>query len=234
MCLISSVLTGEAGTLGAGTNEATLSLYDTSGYFKDSAINNGVGGDPRLSYTPTTSGTYYLQASDLYDGTGTYILKATSAGSTADDFSATISTTGVLNVGGQISGNLELASDKDWFKIFLQAGTTYVFDLLGADGGGGTLGAGTNEATLSLYDTSGYFKDSAINNGVGGDPRLSYTPTTSGTYYLQASDLYDGTGTYILKATSAGSTADDFSATTSTTGVLNVGGQYFRKSGISQ
>jgi hypothetical protein len=123
----------------------------------------------------------------------------------ADDYTNTTATKGALSVAGQITGSLELPNDKDWFKITLQAGTTYVFDLLGANGGGGTLGAGSNEARLALFGSNGYSIDSAINNGTGGDPRLSFTPTTSGSYFLEASDLYDGTGTYTLKAAAASS-----------------------------
>jgi hypothetical protein len=211
------------GTLGAGTGEARLALYNGSGYIIDSAINNGANGDPRLSFTATTSGSYYLEASDLYDASGTYTLKASSVAG-GDDFAATVATTGVLAVGGQVTGNIELANDTDWFKITLQAGTTYVFDLIGADGRGGTLGAGTGEARLVLFNSSGYIIDSAINNGVNDDPRLSFTATTSGSYYLEASDLYDGTGTYTIKATVATSN-DDFGDTTATKGVLDVGGQ---------
>ncbi len=103
-------------------------------------------------------------------------------------------------LGGQVSGKIELPADEDWFKVTLQAGETYVFDLRGADGGGGTLGSGSAEAYLTLYDPSGYFEESASNAGVGGDPLMSYVPTVSGQYYVGVADLYDsGTGTYTLR-----------------------------------
>jgi len=213
---------GGGGTLGANGGEARLALFDSNGLFRDSAINNGTGGDPRMSFTPTVSGTYYLEASDLMSATGTYTIKAAAA-SVSDDYASTSTTAGSIPVGGQVTGNIELANDKDWFKVNLQAGTTYIFDLTGADGGGGTLGAGAGEARLSLFDNNGLFRDSAINNGTGGDPRMSFTPTTSGTYYLEASDLMSATGTYTIKATVG--TTDDFSATTATIGSVAVGGQ---------
>jgi regulation of enolase protein 1 (concanavalin A-like superfamily) len=214
---------GGGGTLGAGSGEAYLSLFDPSGYILESAHDNGAGGDPRLSYTPTMGGTYYLQAADLYGKTGTYTLKA-AVSLTADDFGATTATTGSVAVGGQATGSIEQPNDKDWFKVSLQAGTTYTFDLLGADGGGGTLGAGSGEAYLSLFDGSGYIVESAHGNGVNGDPRLSYTPTVSGSFYLQAADLYSKTGTYTIKASTA-AVSDDFTANTATTATVAIGGQ---------
>ncbi|MFA9215921.1 MAG: DUF4214 domain-containing protein [Sphingomonadaceae bacterium] len=216
---------GGGGTLGAGAGEARLVLFDSSGYLVDSAINNGSGGDPRMSFTPQTSGSYFLEASDLFDATGSYVLKATSAGTSADDYGNSKATLGTLTIGGQVSGALELPNDTDWFKVSLQAGATYVFDLLGADGGGGTLGAGSGEARLVLMDANGYLIDSAINNGSGGDPRLSYTAKTSGTVYLEVTDLYDGIGSYTLKAASGGPSVDDYAASTATLGSLSVGGQ---------
>jgi methionine-rich copper-binding protein CopC len=197
---------GGGGTLGAGSAEAYLALFDTSGYFLQSAINGGTGGDPLTSFTPVTSGTYYLSVSDLFDtGTGTYTLKASSLGTSADDYNNNTSTTGVLPVGGQVTGNIELPADDDWFKVSLQAGTTYVFELKGTAGGGGTLGSSSAEAYLALFNTSGIFVQSEIDGGTGGDPLISFAPTTSGTYYLSASDLFDtGTGTYTLKATALG------------------------------
>ena len=129
---------------------------------------------------------------------------------TADDYSDNTSTTGLLTVGGQVTGNIELPNDKDWFKVSLTAGTTYILELLGASGGGGTLSSsGSHQAFLALYDIKGSRIDSANDGGAGGDPLTSYTPIVSGNYYLQASDLFNtGTGTYTIKATSVGTTAD--------------------------
>ncbi len=122
----------------------------------------------------------------------------------SDDYAGNTLTTGVVAVGGQVTGNIELAADEDWFKVTLQADVTYVFDLWGLDGGGGTLGSGSAEARLVLYNPSGFIINSAINGGTGGDPLMSYTPTTSGVYYLAAEELYDtGTGTYTLRASHA-------------------------------
>jgi methionine-rich copper-binding protein CopC len=216
------------GTLGSGTfSQPYLSLYDSSGYFKNSTASGGVGGDPLLRFTPTVSGTYYVSAEDLYStSTGTYTLKATSLGVVVDDYRADTSTSGVLVIGGQVTGNIEAASDQDWFKVSLQAGNTYTFELKGYDSGGGTLGSGTShQPYLSLYDSNGLFNDATASGGAGGDPLLSFTPTITGNYFLSADDLYStGTGTYTIKASSAATVSDDYPWSTSTTGVVTVNG----------
>ena len=216
------------GTLGSGTShQPYLSLYDPSGLYKTATASGGTGGDPLLSFTPTISGNYFVSAEDLYStGTGTYTLKATSLGAIVDDYRADTSTSGVLAIGGQVTGNIEVANDQDWFKVSLQTGNTYTFELKGFDSNGGTLGAGTaHQPYLSLYDASGSYKTATASGGTGGDPLLSYTPTVAGIYFLSAADLYStGTGTYTLKTTSAVAVKDDFPWATTTTGVVTVNG----------
>src|SRR5205807_1562811 len=120
---------------------------------------------------------------------GTYRVSATSLGAVADDYAATTSTTGVVNVGGSVTGNIETTGDADWFAVTLVAGTTYRFDLEGSDTGQGTLdsprlelrGSGGN---LLLSDSSSGGFDGP---GSGWSSRITYIAATSGTYYL-ASD----------------------------------------------
>ncbi|MDP3671019.1 MAG: Ig-like domain-containing protein [Telluria sp.] len=213
-----------AGTLGAGVlNEAYLRLYDSNGYYLKATADGGAGGDPLMAYTPTTSGYYYLSASELFGmGTGTYRLKA-SVSTIADDYSENTTTSGVLAVGSELAGTIEIAADHDWVKIYLQANTPYVLELLGADSGGGTLGSGfLHEAYLGLYDSNGYFVTAKVDGGTGGDPLIAFTPTTSGYYYLAASELFDGgVGTYKFRASAL---TDDYPWSTVTTGRVVING----------
>ena len=57
----------------------------------------------------------------------------------ADDFSADISTSGEVTVGGTASGNIEAAGDRDWFAVDLVAGRTYTINLQGRPTADGTL-----------------------------------------------------------------------------------------------
>lgn len=216
---------GNGGTLGSGNlHSPYLSLYDSLGLYRTASYTNG-GGDPLLRFTPSSSGTYYLGVDELFGtGTGTYTLRA-SALTVTDDYSANILTLGSLSVGGQSTGNIETAGDKDWFGVSLQAGTTYTFELRGADGSGGTLGNGFAEAYLSLYDTSGLYRTATANGGNGGDPLISFTPSTTGTYFLGVQELFGtSTGTYTLRASVATVSTDDYKNDTTTTGTLSPGG----------
>ena len=175
-----------------------LSLIGSDGYIVKSEFKGGVKDSPRITYTATISGDYYLKVRDLYDkGTGTYTVKANNY---SDDYTENATTQGSLVIGSQIKGSIEVISDKDWFKVSLQSGIDYVFELKGIKGNGGTL---DSTPYLRLFGSDNYIVKSEFHGGVSDNPRIAYTPTISGDYYLGVSDLYDkGTGTYTLKATS--------------------------------
>ena len=157
--------------------------------------------------------------------------KANVSEPSGDDFPGSTSTTGEVDVGGSVTGNIDSGTDKDWFKVDLEMGKRYQIDLEGEDTGRGTLG----NTFLTLYDASGnslMVNDSS--SGVGLNARLIYAPTANGTYYVQAADpgvdsTFGGaTGTYtlsviVLGANGASEADTDFPTTTSTTGRVEVG-----------
>lgn len=215
---------GNGGTLGTGSAEAYLTLYDSLGLYRTATANGGTGNDPLITFTPTTSGNYYLDVQDLFGtGTGTYTLRA-SGMTVVDDYAGSTQTTGTLTIGGQTTGNIEIAGDRDWFRVSLQAGTTYTFDLRGIDGNGGTLGSGYAEAYLTLYDAQGIYRTATANGGTGGDPFITYTPGVTGNYYLAVQDLFgSGTGTYTLRAAVSATSTDDYKNDTTTIGSMPPG-----------
>lgn len=193
------------GTLGSGFGEAHLALYDNLGGSVLGTKDGGTSGDPLMSFMPRVSGDYYLVVSDAsYVGTGSYVLRAFIS-PYSDDYPSSAATTGIVAVGGQSTGNLELPTDVDWFRVDLQAGTTYFFDLRDANGGGGTLGADTLGAgSMDLYDATGSTLRRATNNGLDNQPWISFMPSTAGSYYLsvkESSGVY--TGTYTVMASTA-------------------------------
>ena len=117
-----------------------------------------------------------------------------------DDYSSTTQTTGTVAVGGSATGEIETSKDFDWFAVDLVAGHTYVIDLEGADSGGGAL---QDPVLRGLYDADGNRIEGARDNdgGVGRDARLTFTATTTGTYYIEARGHSNQTGDYTVRVT---------------------------------
>ena len=168
------------------------------------ADDTGVGLNSRVIYAPTAAGAHYVQANTA-SGTGTYTLSMIVLGangnSEADtDFPETTSTSGRVEVGASATGNISTATDKDWFKVVLEADKTYQIDMKGVDGGGGTL---VDPWLDNIRDSSGNeFLDTG-HDDIGGeddilDSRIIFTPTEAGTYYLVATLATTPTGTYTL------------------------------------
>ncbi|WP_291841604.1 cadherin domain-containing protein [Maricaulis sp.] len=84
--------------------------------------------------------------------------------------------------GGNYTGTLEVAGDRDWIEVTLEAGQRYQFDAFGSGGTGVEL----EDTYLRLYDASGDLiaENDDITLGVNTDSRLGFTATTSGTYYI--------------------------------------------------
>ena len=133
-------------------------------------------------------------------------------------------TTCEVDVGGSATGTIETDLDADDFKVELEAGTRYQFDLEGAPTGRGTLPDPVME--IRSADDLPLLQDD--DGGVGFNSRVIYTPTSSGTHYLKARKAGTSAGTYTLSVIVLGangvSEADtDFPATTATTGRVEVG-----------
>ena len=115
-----------------------------------------------------------------------------------DDYSSTTQTAGTVAVGGSATGEIETSKDFDWFAVDLVAGHTYVIDLEGADSGGGAL---QDPVLRGLYDADGNRIAGARDNdgGTGRDARLTFTATTTGTYYIEARGHSNQTGDYTVR-----------------------------------
>lgn len=183
---------------GMGTlSDPYLYLYDEDGFEVAWDDDGGTDFNSRLAYTPDFSGTYYIGASAFSSATGTYTL---SAEEFFDDYPDDVNTHGTLAAGGSVNGDIEVAGDADWFAIYLEAGTAYVFDLEGSVTGMGSL----SDPYLVLWDAEGYEIDWNDDGGTDFNSRLTFTPSYSDTYYLSAEAYGSNTGTYTLSATVQG------------------------------
>ena len=189
---------------GADTGRGTLPnpgaiLYNRSSANVAFDVNGGVGDNARVIYTPTAAGAHYVQANTA-SGTGTYTLSVIVLGangnSEADtDFPDNNTTTGRVEVGASVTGNVESANDVDRFRVDLEADKEYQFDLEGAPTGRGTL----PDPALSFADATGTVLEYDDNDGDGVNSQIVYTPTATGVYYLRPHSRVDTeTGTYTL------------------------------------
>ena len=145
-----------------------------------------------------------LQAwSDVTGITFTFI-QGTGGGasfSEGSDAAANVTTTASFATGQTFNGSLSAAGDNDWVEISLQAGQTYTFSLDGT-GAIGQLG----DPLLGLRNANGTQVASNDDGGAGLNSLLTYTATSSGTYYVSAGSYNNSqSGDYILTAQSGAS-----------------------------
>ena len=131
------------------------------------------------------------------------------------EYAASTATTGVLGVNGFASSRVDVAGDKDWFKINLVQGNTYTFTLDAASAGGSVL---LSDPYLSLWNGAGTsILLSDDDSGVSNNSLFTFTPTITGAYYLEAGGYGSAVGDYRLTAT-------DPAAIVGTTGNDTIGG----------
>lgn len=192
--------------------DPVLTIFDPDGNYLNQNDDFNDTLNSRIVITPTKGGVYTLGVSG-YDSIGSYTLRATTIG---DDYSNTTATQGVVAVNQNSAieeitsnGSINFIGDTDLFSVTLEAGVMYRFELA-LDGDAG----GLNDPYLSLKDAN--LETLEYNDNFFPQLPFSmifYTPTTSGTYYLEARDSVNGTGLYTLKAysgTKVGTNEDDF------------------------
>lgn len=144
-------------------------------------------GSVTATFAAAFTGAYYADVKPWYASaslTGAYTILA-SAG--ADDYTANVATTGRLPIGGSSDAAINARGENDWFRVDLEAGKAYAFELAEP-------AYMANEFYLQLYDANGL----ALNV-----PALSaarpYTTDTGGAYFLDVSSAQ--MSSYTVRAT---------------------------------
>jgi len=187
-------------------------LRNNNGNYLAYGDDYGTTDDPRITYTASYTGYYYLDVSDYWGiYTGSYEVQAR----VLDDFGSNIYTSGSVSIGSSTSGNIETAGDRDWFKLYLISGYTYQFDATETDY--------YLDLDMFLRDSNGVSLAYGDDYGTTDDPRITFTATYTGYYYLDVADYWlTSTGQYNVEAKAL--IVDDFSADLNTTGILSLGG----------
>ena len=124
----------------------------------------------------------------------------------ADTIPGDTNTTATLVLDGFVYGEIETYGDEDWFRIDLEAGKEYLFEIVGRSTAPYTL----RYADVNLFDSTGAFIQGGTGSGYNttSNTNSPFTAAYSGTFYVSAqgredipvSNPYSPTGTYRLTA----------------------------------
>jgi Ca2+-binding RTX toxin-like protein len=205
------------GVTGGGAYE--LHIVDKNGTYLDLPPLDAAG---KGVFVPDASGTYeFVLVSTTASGAFKPVNYAITLDPIAhvDDWGHTPTTAGTITLGGSglpsgtATGKWELAGDKDWFAVDLQANHTYAFSASGAAIKG-------NAGTIVMVDADGNIVTVPGSLGAGSANSSSFTATESGTYYVQLQSSA-GKGAYSVKVAEVN---DDFTNSAVRPGTVAVNG----------
>ncbi len=209
----------EGWSSGGGTlSDPYLAVYNSAGvlqlYSNDISLFNY---DSYLSVVPSGSGTFYLSTEEYgHNATGTYTITLW------QDQLASTASVATIAVNSLVTDRIGWQGDtSDWGRVTLTAGTLYQFDLVGTSGDGSALSLA--DPYLALRNSAGTLIAYDDDSGVGLNSRIFYTPTTSGTYFLDVQVANNGYGTYSL-IVNAAPTASTITVGSSVAGSINFAG----------
>ena len=207
-----------------------ITLYDSDGQVVSSDDNTGDGNDslirlraknivPDLYWVEVKSkdnvstGTYMVRLSAVggvrytasgegtLGGIGTFVAGSVSPNRPTPfpDIPINTTTRGRVVVGDSVKGVIDENGDADSYRVYLERSKSYQIDAKGesATDDGGSLA----DPVVKLSDGQGNVLAQDDNSGDHNNARIeSYSPNSSGQYYLVVSDPDDvGTGTYTLE-----------------------------------
>ena len=184
--------------------DSVVRLFDAAG--RQLAVNDDVNGsyDSRLTFMPTSSGTYYVGVSS-YGNTSYSPSKAGSgannrttgpyhvnfavapaiveAGDTLLTATTLALSQGAARLGGIIGDGPDGGRDVDFYRVVLAARQRILIDIDARS----LAGSSTLDSHIRLFDNAG--RQRATNNDAGGsrDSRLSFTAPAAGTYFIGVS-----------------------------------------------
>jgi len=184
---------------GSGTlSDPYLDIFTKSGELITSNDDGGNDRDSQLIITPSANGNYFISASSYAGiGTGSYRLAVTDLDG---DPSADIDTSGYVVVDNRVIGDIETASDEDWFSVSFENGHSYEINLRGAESNYGTL----SDTVLHLYNALGEVISFDNDGGAGTESRLVFSAFADGEFFIGASSSRGETGSYDLEVTDLG------------------------------
>lgn len=162
--------------------------------------------DPAADLPAGSAVSVTVDAGALRDGAGNAYAGLTSttawnfgtAATASDDYPYSADTPGVVAIGGAPTlGRIEVAADRDLFRITLTAGQSYSLTLERSAGG-------LTDPYLTLWNEGLQLLAQDDDSAGNGNARIGFTAAVSGTYYLGVQDYSStGSGAYSLRASAA-------------------------------
>ncbi|WP_299628679.1 M10 family metallopeptidase [uncultured Tateyamaria sp.] len=142
--------------------------------------------------TQTFDPTRHTDGGSIFDGVvGDPLDQSDTNNLTSSEINSSVS----VMVDSSVTGTISTSGEQDFFSVTFEAGKTYKIDGFGSPSGGGTI----NETDLHLFNSSGGFIEYDDFEGAGLDAQITYTATTTGTFYIMVDGYYStDTGTYTL------------------------------------
>lgn len=169
-----------------------LHLYNSSSSkvaYSESSSNQEV-----ISYTVPSAGDYYIKVYGYNGATNSYSMSINIIAPCTDSYEPNDSSTssyGPLTSGSSYNGKICSSTDVDWFKVGISSPGTISFSLTVPS---------SNDYDLELYSPSGTFITGSY-GGTGSNESISYTTSTTGTYYIRVygyNGSYNTTSSYTL------------------------------------
>jgi Bacterial pre-peptidase C-terminal domain len=190
-----TAITFETLNLASG-NDTVLYLYAANGSTQLAVDDDGGAAtngalSSRLTYTAPTNGTYLLKAVRYGGGSpaGRYDVRITAATTpataTCDSYEANdnAATAKAIAIGTTQQHSFCTGRDQDWAKVTLTAGTRYTVDTLRLAAGNDTVVyvyAANGTTVIAVDDDGGTATNGTMSS------KASFTPSTTGTYYIKA------------------------------------------------
>ncbi len=192
-------------------------------------------------FTPPKSGLYFVKVGNWAGAKYKFTVVEVN-----DDFGASITSHGRVEVGGSVEGRIDwvinmgdytdayeldcdvpIGWDVDWFAVDLVAGKTYQIDMESIEKEGSLIGPLPDPYLASMYTPGGSLIGEGDNDsGAGRNARLYFRPPTSGAYFILATADYGGAnGDYRLSVRDITPTEPDLPEDTSTPARITVGGK---------
>lgn len=179
-------------------------LADISGYIRGDSL--------QMTYQAKKTESVFLQLDrQTYRDVDPTAYKI-SMTSSVDDIGQDAASAGALGFGAAAQGRLQMGTDRDAFKISLEAGVSYRFNLASSGG----------SEYLKLEAASANGGPTLVSKQVGPKGGLEFTPTASGEYLVTVT-AGGGVAPDLAYALTAERTVDDWSANSAGAGQLMVG-----------